>query len=159
MPSDTPASNPSSSVNRRPELRPYLKRVHKFQLPPKGQGFASAEEFRAGFLVFLDLIKHIQAGRTELRTPAQLATQSATIQGFAALQAPDIVIREDRLAAGVDWLAAETGRNLPPLPAAVAKSAVPLETIYGPDLEAAARAAYGRDYTAYGFGNWQPLTD
>lgn len=142
-----------------PELRPYLKRVHKFQLPPKGQGFASAEEFRAGFLVFLDLIKHIQAGRTELRTPAQLATQSATIQGFAALQAPDIVIREDRLAAGVDWLAAETGRNLPPLPAAVAKSAVPLETIYGPDLEAAARAAYGRDYTAYGFGNWQPLTD
>jgi LPS sulfotransferase NodH len=144
-----------------PELRPYLKRVHKFQLPPKGQGFATAEEFRAGFLVILDLIRHVQAGRTELRTPPQFATQSATIQGFGALQTPDIIIREDRLAAGLAWLGAEVGRDLPPLPPAPAEAptAFPLAAIYGPDLEAAARAAYGRDYTAYGFGDWQPLAE
>jgi hypothetical protein len=30
-----------------------------------------------------------------------------------------------------------------------------LVAIYGPDIEAAAREAYARDYTAYGFGNWK----
>lgn len=139
-----------------PELRPYLKRVHKFQLPPKGQGFATAEEFRAGLLVFLELMKHVQAGRTELRTPPQFATQSATLQGFASLQGPDVVIREDRMEAGLAWLAAEIGEALPPLPEAADKAPFPLDALYGPDLEAAARAAYGRDYVAYGFGDWQP---
>ena len=43
-----------------PELRPYLKRVHRFELPPKVQkGFLTAEDHRAGFVVFLELIKHI----------------------------------------------------------------------------------------------------
>ena len=80
-----------------PELRPYLKRVHKFDLPPKAdKGFATEAEHRAGFLVFLELIKHIQAGRTELRTPAQFATQLATVTricpvagaGFPAARGP-----------------------------------------------------------------------
>lgn len=139
-----------------PELRPYLKRVHKFQLPPKGKGFESAAEFREGFKVFLELIKYIHAGRTELRTLAQFATQTAIVQGFAQLQSPDLLIREDRLQAGLDYLAGELGIAPHPLPAATEKLPHDLASLYGPDLEALAREAYGRDYTGFGFSDWTP---
>ena len=138
-----------------PELRPYLKRVHKFELPPKGQkGFATVEEHRAGFLVFLELIKHIHAGRTELRTPPQLATQVATVAGFGTVQGPDFLLREDRLEAGLAFICAEVGVEMKALPEAGERVPFDLRALYGPDLEKAARDAYGRDYTAYGFGNW-----
>jgi hypothetical protein len=138
-----------------PELRPYLKRVHKFELPPKAQkGFQTAEEHRAGFMVFLELIKHIHAGRTELRTPAQFATQFTTVAGFATVQAPDYVLREDRLAEGLAFLCAEAGLPMNPLPPDNEGTRFDLASIYGPDMEKAARDAYGRDYTAYGFGDW-----
>ena len=139
-----------------PELRPYLKRVHKFELPPKGQkGFAAVEEHRAGFVVFLELIKHIHAGRTELRTPPHLATQLVTINGFAMVQAPDFVLREDRLEEGLAFVCAEVGVAMKPLPQLVEHAPFDLADLYGPDLEKAARDAYGRDYTAYGFENWR----
>ena len=139
-----------------PELRPYLKRVHRFELPPKAQkGFLTAEDHRAGFVVFLELIKHIHAGRTELRTPPQLATQSAIIGGFAAVQAPDFVLRADRLTEGLAFLCGQAGAVMNLLPDATEAYPFDLAAIYGPDIEAAARDAYGRDYTAFGFGNWQ----
>lgn len=137
-----------------PELRPYLKRVHKYQLPPKGQGIDDPAEFRAGLLVFLELVKHVLNGRTELRVLPQLATQGAILQGFTSVQGPDIVIRDDRLAAGLGWLAAEIGQDLPPPPDLTDDGPLSLKALYGTDLEEAARAAYGRDYTAFGFGNW-----
>ncbi len=140
-----------------PELRPYLKRVHKFDLPPKTQkGFATVAEHRAGFLVFLELIKHIHAGRTELRMPPQLATQLATVTGFSYLQGPDLLLREDRLEVGLEFLCAEVGLEMKPLPAASELYPFELAKIYGADLEKAARDAYGRDYAGYGFGDWAP---
>ena len=139
-----------------PELRPYLKRVHKYQLPGKGKGYASAAEYREGLLVFLDMIKHILNGRTELKVPPQLATQGAVLQGFAVVQGPDVILREERLVAGVAFLAAEIGQELPPLPEAGPTMPFALQDIYGPDLEAAARGAYWRDYAAYGFADWRP---
>ena len=138
-----------------PELRPYLKRVHKFDLPPKAQkGFATEAEHRAGVLVFLELIKHIQAGRTELRTPPQFATQLATVAGFAQVQGPDFLLREDRLDRDLDFLCDQIGIERHPLPAVSEVYPYPLAALYGPDMEKAARDAYGRDYVAYGFGNW-----
>ena len=138
-----------------PELRPYLKRVHKFDLPPKGQkGFATAAEHRAGLMVFLELVKHIQAGRTELRTPPQLASQLATVNGFAMVQAPDFLLREERLEEGLAFLCGEAGLEMKPLPGDAEKLPFDLAALYGPDMEKAARDAYGRDYAAYGFGNW-----
>lgn len=136
-----------------PELRPYLKRVHKYDLPGKGKGYANADGYRAGLLVFLDLAKHMLSGRTELKLPAMMATQGAILQGFAQLQTPDALIREGRLAEGLERLAADAGVAMSALPA---ESALPfaLKDIYGPDLEAAARAAYWRDYEGFGFGDW-----
>lgn len=139
-----------------PELRPYLKRVHKFQLPPKGKAFETEAEFREGFKVFLELFKHIFAGRTELRTLTQFASQTAILQGFAYLQSPDFVLREDRLQIGLDHIAAEVGLAPRAVPAVKDNCPYSLESLYGPDLEALARDAYGRDYSGFGFGDWQP---
>jgi hypothetical protein len=137
-----------------PELRPYLKRVHKFILPPKGKGFDSEAEFRAGFLVFLELAKYMLDGRTELRILPAFATQGALIQGFSQVQSPDMLIREDRLSEGLAYLTAEAGVPLNPPPQTKLNGPFALASIYGEDLEQAARAAYGRDYTGFGFEDW-----
>jgi hypothetical protein len=138
-----------------PELRPYLKRVHKFELPPKAQkGFATEAEHRAGVIVFLELIKHIQAGRTELRTPAQFATQLATVTGFAQVQGPDYLLRENRLELDLGFVCANVGIEMKPLPPVADVYPYPLAAIYGADMEKAARDAYARDYNAFGFGDW-----
>lgn len=137
-----------------PELRPYLKRVHKFDLPGKGKLFTEVDKHRAGFVVFLELIKHIHAGRTELKTPPQFATQLATVTGFAQLQSPDHLLREDRLEPGLALVCAEAGVAMQALPPDPETYQFPLADLYGPDIEAAAREAYGRDYTAFGFNDW-----
>ena len=139
-----------------PELRPYLKRVHKFQLPPKGKPFENMAEFRAGFLVFLELIKHVLAGRTELRVMPQIASQGAIIQGFAQVQSPDRLIRENRLAEGLAQLCADMGLDAKPLPVVADKHPYPLDALYDAEIEAAAREAYWRDYEGFGFTDWQP---
>ena len=137
-----------------PELRPYLKRVHRFVLPPKGAGLPDPAEYRAGFLVFLDLARHLLAGRTELHTPAPLASQLAILQGFGQIQAPDHILREDRLHEGLAFVASQAGLTAHELPPEPESASHPLGALYGPDLEQAARAAYGRDYEAFGFGPW-----
>ena len=134
-----------------PELRPYLKRVHHYDLP--GKGYASADDYRAGLLVFLDLAKHMLSGRTELKLPAMMATQGAILQGFAQIQPPDMVLREDHLAEGLGRLVADVGLLMPGLPDEPAPQFA-LSELYGPDLEAAARGAYWRDYEAFGYGDW-----
>ncbi len=140
-----------------PELRPYLKRVHKFELPPKAQkGFKTQDEHRAGVIVFLELIKHIQAGRTELRMPAQFASQLATVSGFAQVQGPDYLLREDRLEQDLGFVCDHVGIAMKPLPPSNQTYPYPLAAIYGADMEKAARDAYGRDYAAFGFTNWSP---
>ena len=138
-----------------PELRGHLKRVHKVDLPAKGQGYGDAASHRAGFLKWLEMTKHLHAGRTELRTPPHLATQLATVTGFAQLQAPDHLLREERLAEGLAYLCAEVGVEMKPLPALAEKEPFALAEIYGRDLEAAARDAYGKDYAAFGYGDWR----
>lgn len=137
------------------ELRGHLKRVHKFELPPKGVGFGDMDGHRAGFLKFLEMTRHLHAGRTELRTPPHLATQVATITGFSVLQAPDHLLREDRLAEGLAFVCAEAGVSMQPLAGVAEKEPFALADLYGADLEAACREAYGRDYTAFGFGDWR----
>ena len=138
-----------------PELRPYLKRVHRFALPPKGKAFGTPEEFREGFMVFLEFLKHLLAGRTEMRVMPQFATQGAVLQGFGSIQSPDMVLREDRLAEGLAYLAAEVGVVCARLPPSPEKFAVRLEDIHGEDMEVAAQEAYWRDFSAFGFGRWK----
>lgn len=139
-----------------PELRPYLRRVHRFELPEKGKGFDTVEAHRAGFLVFLEFIRYLLDGRTELRTPPQIATLGAAIAGFAEVQSPDMLIRETQLEAGLRHLTEVADLPFRPLPEAVEPLPYALSELYDEEIETAARAAYWRDYVGFGFGPWSP---
>lgn len=137
------------------ELRPYLSRMHGLDLPEPGGRFLGVEAYRAAFLTFLEFLRFLLDGRTDLRVTAAFASQSAILQGFAGLQAPDLVLREDRLETGLRFLAAEAGIAFHDLPAVEEPVRLPLDAVAGPEVEKAARRAYGRDYESFGFGDWR----
>ncbi len=143
-----------------PELRPYLAKFHYLPLPPQGEPFQSDADFRKAFATFLNFLKRNLAAQTGLKVITQFASQTAVLQGFAALGLPDVVLREDGLAAGLARIADDLGLPAHPL---LADAPPPhpypaLASIYGPDLDEAARAAYDKDYTGFGFGPWKPLS-
>lgn len=137
------------------QIRDQMAKLHKLDLPPLGQDYPDAAAHRAGFLGFLRWVKLNLAGQTSARVDAHWASQAAVLQGFGAFQAPDLVLREEGLAAGLAFLAAEVGQNQAPLPPPVAHGFTPLQAIYSAELEAAARDAYARDYLAFGFADWR----
>ncbi len=135
------------------DLRSQLEKIHKLPLPPIGQDYPDAKAHRAGFLAFLKWLKLNLSGQTGLRVDPHWASQSAILQGFAQFQTPDLVLREDRLAEGLAFLATEIGLpECPPVPHAAPDPR--LAAIYDEDIEAAAREAYARDYVAFGFRDW-----
>lgn len=83
-----------------------------------------------------------------------IASQTALLQGMAGFHPLDAVLREDRLAEGLAFLAAETG-VAPPAALPVDPDRAALAAIHDHSLEEAAADAYGRDYTGIGFGRWQ----
>ena len=135
-----------------PELRGLLARNYKVELPAVGMDFDDAGPERAAFLGFLRFLKLNLSGQTGFRVDAHWATQTAVLQGFAQVQTPDHVLREDRLLTGLAYLAAEVGVACP---AYRPVDHHPLSTLYDADLEAAARDAYTRDYIGFGFGDWR----
>jgi hypothetical protein len=139
-----------------PEIRSALVRTYKFDLPPAGTPFDDADRHRAAFLEFLRFLKLNLSGQTGVRVDAHFATQTAVLQGFAQFQGPDLILREDRLAEGLAFLAAETGADAPPVPAMAEDAPHSLASIWDSVIEEAAREAYQRDYVGYGFGPWLP---
>ena len=136
-------------------IRARLRETYGLDLPegPPGESY-DRERHRAAFLGFLGFVKANLAGQTSIRIDPAWASQEAVVQGFSAFHPPDMVIREDRLAEGLAHLGAEIGRSAPALPAAQPAGPRRLDEIYDEELEAAARAAYGRDYAAFGYGDW-----
>lgn len=133
------------------DQRRLLARLYGITLPAPGQPFTDPAERRTAFLAFLRFLKRNLAGQTSFKTDPAWATQSAVLQGFATLQSPDLILREDRLAEGMAYLAAELGLpDPPPLPPQDPEDAL-LDTIRDGELEEAARDAYTRDYQGLGF--------
>ena len=133
------------------DQRRQLARLYGITLPAPGQPFTDPAERRTAFLAFLRFLKRNLAGQTSFKTDPAWATQSAVLQGFATLQSPDLILREDRLAEGMAYLAAELGLPAPPpLPPQDPEDAL-LDTIRDGELEEAARDAYTRDYQGLGF--------
>ena len=135
------------------DLRAYLERSHALTLPHDGE-FADAAAFRAAFLLFLDFLRRNLAAQTGMKVSASFASQLATLQGQTSLQPADHVLREDRMAEGLAYICADLGLAMPPVVAMTDDGPFGLRAIYDADLEAVARAAYDRDYAAFGFGNW-----
>jgi len=136
------------------EHRATLIRAHRAELPPPGQAFADAEAHRTAFLAFLHYAKLSVQGKAGEKVDPSWASQTAVIQGFAGFQGPDLVIREDRLAEGLAYLAAEVGFAAPAV-AGDARAAAVLAAIHDPSLDAAAEEAYPRDFIGHGWGPWQ----
>jgi hypothetical protein len=134
---------------------------YKAKLPEPGAPFADPRDERAAFRIFLHYCRLATSGQAGRRVDPNWASQTAILQGFAALHPVDLVLREDRLAEGLAYLAAEVGLTAPPLPSAAPDSqtaiaAAALARIHDPVLDAAAEAAFARDFQGFGFGPWQP---
>lgn len=136
------------------EIRQSLIKTYRLELPPPGTRHSLAAH-RVAFLGFLRFLKLNLSGQTGLRVDAHWASQSAVLQGFAQFQGPDMVLREDRLAEGLVWLAADLGFAAPPLPPISETPPYALAEIYDGEIESAVRDAYPRDYTGFGFAPWR----
>ena len=144
--------------NSLPDARAMLKRSYKVPLPePDRMQTYDLAQHHAAFLAFLGVMKGNLAGQTSLRIDPAWATQSAVIQGFSQVQAPDLVLREDRIQQGLAFVAAHVGRPCPDLGPDAAAHPFALADIYDAQIEAAAQDAYQRDYLGFGFGSWQPM--
>jgi hypothetical protein len=137
------------------EIRDSLRK--HFAVPlPKGapDDTYDAAAHRAAFLAFLKFLKANLGGQTGIRVDPSWATQSALIQGFAGFGSPVVILRRGRVAEGLGFLAGEVGLDLEPFSEAAVPEEARLRSIYDDEIEAAARAAYQRDYVGFGFGDW-----
>jgi LPS sulfotransferase NodH len=137
-----------------PDIRKVMKQTYKMTLPDGAE--TDAGTLRAGFLDFLRFAKMNLAGQTGLRVPPHWASQIAILQAFGQVQIPDVVLREDRLEAGLAWLAAEVGVAMVPFVATPRQGRLPLARIYDAQVEKAAQDAWPRDYLGFGFAGWRP---
>ena len=132
---------------RAPELRDLLRRVHRVDLPADEALPALPEARKLPlFAAFLDFLRRNLNGQTGLPTHPGWATQAQVLAGFAEFGAPDLIAREDRMAADLGYLARSAGIECDgpapePLP----------DCLDDPALRRAAKAAYLRDYVAFGF--------
>lgn len=136
----------------RNDLHRLMTRAYGLDLPVGPDVTPAAQ--RAGFLSFLRWLRVYLAGQTGQKIDGHLASQTAALQGFAQFQTPDVVLREDRLAEGLTWLAAEVGVPAPEYRAVDDDLPIPLREIWDSELEDAAREAYARDYQSFGFRDW-----
>jgi hypothetical protein len=135
--------------------RTILIRDYKAALPDPGQGFDDARAERKAFLVFLRYAQLAVSGQSGQRVDANWASQTAIVQGFSGFHPLDLIVREDRLSEALGFLESEVAAETvaPPPPEPVPEG---LAAIYDDEVEAAAAAAYARDYAGFGFGRWQP---
>lgn len=136
------------------DLRRILINGFLAELQPPGEPFATVEAERAAFRIFLTYCRLAVGGQTGARVDPSLASQTAVLQGFASFHPLDLVIREDRLAEGLAWLAAETGVT-PPASLDQDPAGAALLSIHDDSLEEAAAQAYARDYLGFGFTRWR----
>jgi hypothetical protein len=142
-------------TGRAGEARAVLARLRGFDLPSEADGFGDLAAEHDAFLAFLGYVRLNLAGQAGARVNPHWASQTAVLQGFAQFQGPDVVLREERLAEGLAFVAAEAGLTAAPLPDVPDLAGKGLAAIHDVALEEAAEAAYPRDYLGYGFGRWK----
>ncbi|TCO69939.1 nodulation protein NodH [Rhodovulum euryhalinum] len=140
-----------------PVIRAALRKSYGVPLPEGDPGPAyGAAAHRAAFLGFLRFLHGNLAGQTGLRVDASWASQSRVLDGMTQAVQPDMVLRAEHLETELAMLAALVGAAPPALPAATDDGApVPLAAVYDDEIEAAAHAAYQRDYLEFGYGAWR----
>lgn len=131
-----------------PEVRQGFGRTMQIELPAiRRVDELTVDGRHTLLLAWLRFAKLMLAGQTGLRVNAQVATQASAVQGFAQFQSPDLILRENRLADGLAFLAAEAGMPCPALPPDDGMGLIAADAEIGD----AARDAYQRDHAAFGF--------
>ncbi len=145
-----------------PEIRQTLRKVHKLPLPdyapePETDNRYGMAEHRTAFLAFLAFLKNNLSAQTSVRVDPAWASQLNLLQGYATFSLPDLIVREDRMQQDLAILANLIGHEtMPGIPAQTDPYSDRLKQIYDSEIEAAARDACQRDYTAFGFGDYAP---
>ena len=143
-----------------PGIRANLRKVHRLSIPEDTPDLSNRSSYddashKEAFLGFLRFLRNNLAGQTSIRVDPAWASQLALLQGMAEFAVPDMILREDRLAADLLMLTEQVGiTETPQLIPTEHAHHDRLVSIYDATIEEAAREAYGRDYEAFGFGNW-----
>ena len=133
-----------------PELRQLLRDVQRVPLPDDRDLAGLSQDAQLDlFKPFLNFLRRNLNGQTTLPTYAGWASQSEVISGFARFSTPDMLIREDRLMQDMAVLSGAAGVADAGLHH-LESDAMPEFLLRKPLIEAA-RAAYLRDYIAFGF--------
>ncbi|KEP67899.1 nodulation protein NodH [Thioclava dalianensis] len=138
------------------ETRAILRKSYKLPLPEEGKSLPP-EQWGEALLAFLAWIKMSIANQTALPVNPLWATQSTLLQGMAQFALPDLLVREDRIVADLAYLAQSAGLSDAPefIPGESDSAPVKLASYWTPELEAAARECYPRDFMQFGFGDWK----
>ncbi|MEO0937508.1 MAG: nodulation protein NodH [Pseudomonadota bacterium] len=139
-----------------PALRGTLIRRYALPIPEEmpDAGY-DLQAHRTAFAAFLTFLKGNLAGQTAIRVDASWCNQAQAIEGFGEFVLPDMLIREDRMAADLPALAAQLGIDAPAPEAAQGDAPFALDQIYDAEIEGLARDVYARDYLMFGFGDWR----
>lgn len=143
-----------------PGIRANLRKVHKLPIPEVAPDLADHTTYddaahRVAFLGFLQFLRNNLAGQTAIRVDPAWASQLTLLQGMALISLPDMIVREESLAKDLAVLATQVGVEQIPVPGATDhKDHHRLVAIYDSEIEEMTRAAYARDYAAFGFGDW-----
>ncbi|MBU2957311.1 hypothetical protein Q4511_13395 [Paracoccus sp. 1_MG-2023] len=132
------------------DLRATLRDLHRVDLPdPVAPDALDPDEQIRIFGQFLAFLKRNLNGQTTLPTHPGWASQSEVIAGFARFASPDMLIREERLSEEMEMLARAVG--LPDIDTSALQMASLPDHLRDRALIKAAKAAYIRDYVAFGF--------
>ena len=113
------------------------------------------ERHRDAFLGFLGFLKGNLGGQTALRVDNTWATQTMLLHAIGQFAVPDQVVREDSMTRALSRLSSEVGLTAPDISGRFDVTApFHLKEIVTPDIEAAAEAAYRRDFVMFGFERW-----
>ncbi|WP_106746599.1 nodulation protein NodH [Yoonia maritima] len=143
-----------------PGIRANLRKVHRLAIPEQAPDLSDRSGYddrlhRKLFLGFLKFLRNNLAGQTSIRVDPAWASQLTLLQGMADFSVPDMILREDRLPNDLKILAGQVGIvDCPELVPSDHPHHDRLTSIYDQEIEDAAREAFTRDYSVFGFSNW-----
>lgn len=147
------------ALGNRDNVRSFIDRVHGISVPTDEAALAALDldTHRRAFLAFLQFVKANLNGQTALQSRPVWASQTRLIEGITQQCPLHYLLRENHLAEDLPRLGRDLGADLPDFIPSKRPARFDLAAIYTAEVEAAGRAAYGRDYESLGFENWDEL--
>lgn len=123
-----------------------------FQAPLQADRSAmTLPEHREAFAAFLRFARASLSGQTGLAPWPSWASQSALLDGYAAVGGPDVILREDSIVRDLRWLTDSIDRPEAPPIATEAPGTPALSDLLDDEIQSLCRMAYARDYERFGF--------